>query len=198
MVTNKDNMYWCHLPTYFHPFRGTQENQFSNAHDLIVSCCKYLMKDLPDQRLAPAAPPGLHSAQTRHGSALRELAQCEQLAPDHDPSVKTPNTYFLWVQTKLNEFRNSAVNFAKRKSNVLENITILFNAQIPKWTPALAHRWCLIYVGQMYGHHSCKCKGAFLFLISSEIYSSITLLIRIQQPSLSTCNFGELENQCSL
>lgn len=75
--------------------QGHPGKKFLHCQDLIISCCKYSIKDLLDQKLAPTAPQGLHSAQTGHGSALRELAQFEQLAPDHDPSVKIPNTPFL-------------------------------------------------------------------------------------------------------
>lgn len=100
MVANKDNMYWCYLPTIA-SIQGHPGKKLLHCQDLIISCCKYSNKDLLDQKLAPTAPQGLHSAQTRHGSALRELAQFEPLAPDHDPSVKISNTPFLWVQTKL-------------------------------------------------------------------------------------------------
>lgn len=71
---------------------------FFIAQKLIISCYKYLIKDLLDQRLVPIAPPGLHSAQTRHGSFLRELVRFEQLAPDHDLSVKIPNVSFEYKQ----------------------------------------------------------------------------------------------------
>lgn len=71
---------------------------FFIAQEVIISCYKYLIQDLLDQRLVPAAPPELHSAQTRHGSVLRELVQFEQLAPDHDLSIRTPNTSFEYKQ----------------------------------------------------------------------------------------------------
>jgi hypothetical protein len=92
---------------------------FSTARDLIISCCKYKTKDLLDQRLVPIVPPGLHSAQIRHDSALRELVQFEQLAQDHDPSVKKTNSFSLHTIKNRRQFRNSAVDFADLKNNLI-------------------------------------------------------------------------------
>lgn len=95
MVTNKVYMYWCYLPTHRHQFKDTQENKFLHSPRPKYFTLQILDKDLLGQKLVPAAPPGLHSAQTRHDFALRELVQCEQLAPDHDPSVKIQKHFSL-------------------------------------------------------------------------------------------------------
>lgn len=103
-------------------------------------------------------------------------------ASSRSRSLCKSNKYTFSLNTNKikRSFRNSSVNFAKHNSSVLERIKIHFNAQTRKWAQVLAHKWYLIYVGQM-DDHSCQHKRAFLFLISSEIYWSITLLIRIQQ-----------------
>lgn len=95
MVTNKVHMYWCYLPTHCHQFKDTQENKFLHSPRPKYFTLQILDKDLLGQKLVPAAPPGLHSAQIRHDFALRELVQCEQLAPDHDPSVKIQKHFSL-------------------------------------------------------------------------------------------------------
>lgn len=98
MVANKVHVYWYYLAAYCHQFRDTQEKKFLHCARPNYFMLQILIKHLLDQKLAPVAPPGLHSAQTRHGSALRVLVQFEQLAPDHDPSVKIPNTLFFEFQ----------------------------------------------------------------------------------------------------
>lgn len=78
-------------------FRNTQGNAPIHCRrpPYYYSHPKHKVKGLPDQRLVPAAPPGLHSAQIRHGSSLEELAQSEQLALDLDPSAKQQTHLFF-------------------------------------------------------------------------------------------------------
>lgn len=112
MFTNKVHVCWSYLPTHCYQF--TQENKSLHSPRSKHLTLQILDKNLLGQKLVPAAPPGLHSAQTRHDFALRELVQCEQLAPDHDPSVKTQKYFFFkYQQNYLVVYRDFAVNFAK-------------------------------------------------------------------------------------
>lgn len=111
-------MYWCYLPTYCHQFRDTQENKFFHCSISNYFMLQVLIKDLLGQKLVPIVPPGLHSAQTRHDFALRELVQFEQLAPDHDPSVKIQNTLLLEYQQ--NNLEILQLLLLNTKSNILQ------------------------------------------------------------------------------